>query len=307
MRKTVVASVLCLSVLALASCPLDLRSYVEWLKVRDILIPIEEISIYSAADHFGMGEIPTETRQDFTYNFWMSKYEITNAQFAKFIEEGGYTTQTYWTANGWAFIHPPIGLTVTMPGFWENSGFNGPSQPVVGVSWYEAVAYCNWRSSREGFTPAYGLDGRLDRAASGYRLPTEVEWEYAAAKGEPNVTERIFAYGDVPDALKVVCIENVPMPVAPAAVGSRSPSGDTPQGLVDMSGNVNEWCSDTVLAPMPATDRYEFAGDMPAINNMVIRSGSWFDPLVNTGCARGSSRFPDERPSTIGFRTVRRQ
>jgi formylglycine-generating enzyme required for sulfatase activity len=293
--------------LLLAGCPLDLRSYVEWLKTRDTLIPIEEIPIASAGDSFGMGTSPTETTQVLTYSFLMSKYEITNAQFAKFIEDGGYTDAGYWTWNGWDWLTTNFPDPASrLPMRWTHVDFQNPEEPVVGISWYEAVAYCNWRSIRESLGKSYAANGRLDLAAAGYRLPTEVEWEYAAAKGEPGAIEWDFAYGPAADGGKCVCSDG--LWVSPQVVGSKSAvGGDTRQGLCDMSGNVFEWCSDHSEAPMPATDRYAFypAGDDPAL--AVIKRGGGYKSLYNYTVTYSDPSTPDVRGDDIGFRTVRRQ
>ena len=104
----------------------------------------------------------------------MSKTEITNAQFQQFMDDGGYSSETFWTTNGWSW---KTTNTITEPSFWTDPNFNGSTQPVVGVSWYEAVAFCNWLSDKEGLTRAYNAAGMATLTASGYRLPTEVEWE----------------------------------------------------------------------------------------------------------------------------------
>jgi gamma-glutamyl hercynylcysteine S-oxide synthase len=293
---------------ALAGCPLELRSYVELLQIRDTLGPITEIAISTKGDSFGMGVPITDTTQTFTYSFLMSKYEITNAQYRKFMDDGGYTNQSHWTTNGWAYIQNPGFTPFTQPANWTDSTLNGSDQPVTGVSWYEAVAYCNWRSTREGLTPAYAANGAASLSASGYRLPTEAEWEYAAAKGAPGQTERLWPWGDAANASRAVC--------GPAArtesVGSKSSGGDTPQGLADMAGNAAEWCSDTSQPPINATDRYVFTNDLTS-TNMVVRGGSWqdiFDP--GTRCADsmvyacGTRLTGGTMYATIGFRTVRR-
>ncbi len=293
--------------LLLVSCPLDLRSYVEWLKTRDTLIPIEEIPIASSGDSFGMGTSPTETTQRFTYDCLMSKYEITNAQFQKFIDDGGYADSYYWTDRGWTYITGMIPDPANrVPARWADADFSEPQKPVVGISWYEAVAYCNWRSVREALGKAYDASGRLDLTAQGYRLPTEVEWEYAASKGEPNVVEWDYAYGPTADGTKSVC-SDVIRP-APEIVGSRSAAGgDTRQGLCDMSGNVFEWCGDHAQAPTGATDRYVFflGGDDPLLP--VVRRGGGYLSLYNYNVTSSDSSTPDTRSDDIGFRTVRRQ
>jgi formylglycine-generating enzyme required for sulfatase activity len=142
------------------------------------------ITIAAAGDPFTMGDgtygpnPPTGISETISSSYSMAKYEITNAVYGQFIADGGYSTQSYWTTNGWTWK-----ASTTQPYYWTDINFNGINQPVVGVSWYEAVAFCNWRSVKEGLTPAYNSSGQATLSANGYRLPTEVEWEYAAAKG----------------------------------------------------------------------------------------------------------------------------
>ena len=99
----------------------------------DTLKPITTITI-GIGDNptFTMGEPNVDENISSSYN--ASKYEITNAEFAQFIADGGYSTQSYWTANGLAWK----GSTI-QPGYWTDINFNGSNQPVVGVSWYEAA------------------------------------------------------------------------------------------------------------------------------------------------------------------------
>jgi formylglycine-generating enzyme required for sulfatase activity len=255
----------------------------------------------------GDGTLGPNVAQTISGSFFISKFPITNAQFGRFVEDGGYGERGYWTTNGWAWKG-----RIAQPAFWQQPKFGGPEQPVVGVSWYEAVAYCNWLSLREGLTPAYDDTGRLRLDASGYRLPTEVEWEYAAAKGAPGQAERIYPWGDEWDPKNVVCGLSTPKAAKTAAVGSRSPQGDTPQGLADMSGNVWEWCSDNaqgdgeIIAPSHP-DRYYFRSD-GRFEYMVLRGGSWINTFQNgfRSAFRGFSAPPGSRYNVCGFRIVRR-
>ncbi|MCA9448342.1 MAG: SUMF1/EgtB/PvdO family nonheme iron enzyme, partial [Candidatus Omnitrophica bacterium] len=90
------------------------------------------------------------------HDYYMDVYPVTNGAYRKFIEGSGYENQTYWSEEGWQWR---TSETITKPRFWDDERFNGPDQPVVGVSYYEAEAYAKW---------------------AGKRLPTEQEWEKAA-------------------------------------------------------------------------------------------------------------------------------
>jgi formylglycine-generating enzyme required for sulfatase activity len=266
------------------------------------------IELRAKGDSFTLGDgtLGPNVSQTISYDFLLSKFAITNAQFGRFIEDGGYAERKYWTASGWAWKG-----SIAQPAFWKEAKFNGPDQPIVGVSWYEAVAFCNWISLREGLSPAYNDSGRADLGASGYRLPTEVEWEYAAAKGAPDQAERVYPWGDTWDPRNVVSGFSAPKASRSAPVGSRSPLGDTPQGLADMSGNVWEWCSDNAqgdgeIAVSSRSDRYFFRSDAK-FEYMVLRGGSWCNSFQNgfRSAFRGYAAVPGSRHNVSGFRIAR--
>ena len=268
-------------------------------------VGITLIAIQAAGSSVTMGDgtFGPRVSEAISYDFQMSKYPVTNRLFGQFVNDNGYGTREYWTANGWAWKR-----SKTAPLFWKNSAFNGADQPVVGVSWYEAVAFCNWLSAKEGLAPAYDDTGRAKLDAAGYRLPTEVEWVYASAKGAPDQAERLFPWGDEPNVQNAV--SNVPPSHAPRTenVDSRSPQGDTPQGLADMSGNVWEWCSDNFQGDPEiesGTDRYYFAADSRE-QRFVLHGGSWVISFIGGLRARfrSFSSDPGSLYNAVGFRVV---
>ena len=95
-------------------------------------------------------------------NYALAKYPLTNAQYAPFIKAGGYKNKQWWTEAGWQTCQKEKWIE---PRYWQDKDFNGADQPVVGVSWYEAVAYCLWLSEQTG---------------QKIMLPTEEQWQYAA-------------------------------------------------------------------------------------------------------------------------------
>ena len=175
----------------------------------------------------------------------------------------------------------------------RNAHYNHPSQPVVGVCWYEARAYCSWLSAQTGRS---------------VRLPTEVQWE-AAARG---MEARTHAYGDAFDRLAANTIETHVKRTTPVGV---FPSGRTPDGADDLSGNVNEWTSsllgggdsddyNTLHAyPYEPTDGREDPEADPSVNR-VLRGGTWYGP---PSLARASGRIgdaPTPRSDGYGLRVV---
>lgn len=103
-------------------------------------VEISFVEVCAAGDSFTMGDglFGPDTSQTISYDFSMSSFPITNSQFGRFIVEGGYAERNFWTANGWKWKGK-----MAQPAYWKDGRFSGPNQPVVGVSWYEAVAYCN--------------------------------------------------------------------------------------------------------------------------------------------------------------------
>jgi formylglycine-generating enzyme required for sulfatase activity len=162
----------------------------------------------------------------------IAKYPVTNAQFAQFVEAGGYQNRAWWTETGWAIREGgwhrdgewnPSGNPWIEPRFWNDSQWNGAGHPVVGVSWYEAEAFCLWLS---------------DITGEKILLPTEDQWQYAA-QGEDN---RVYPWGDDWDASR--CNNSVEPAVSRGTtpVTQYEGRGASPFGVVDMAGNVWEWC-----------------------------------------------------------------
>lgn len=221
--------------------------------------------------------------------FAIGKYPVTNAEFAEFIAARGYETETYWTAMGWKWQQGRLGQDA-QPAFWREPRLNQARCPVVGVSWYEAVAFCSWLGSLEN---------------SACRLPTEVEWEYAA-RGAGSA--RDFPWGEK--------FERGRANTAEAGFGgttpvSHFPAGTSPFGVWDMAGNVFEWTlskwggnwQELVFGyPYRADDGRE---DVQGSGARVMRGGSWFNGYQEALCAYRSRYLAGSRGSNIGFRVVK--
>jgi formylglycine-generating enzyme required for sulfatase activity len=191
------------------------------------------------------------------------------------------------------------------------SHFSGDNLPVGLVSWYDAIAYCNALSIREGLTPAYTIDNRSDpnntsstddlkwtvtwnREANGYRLPTEAEWEYACRAGTStpyytgnNITTSQANYEEY-------------WGQEPTPVGSFAPN---PWGLYDMHGNVAEWCWDWYgsYSSDSQTDP-----DGPSTGaGRVGRGGWWSHPVQYLRSANRGNGTPSGGDRLLGFRLVR--
>ncbi|MBI3959729.1 MAG: SUMF1/EgtB/PvdO family nonheme iron enzyme [Chloroflexi bacterium] len=154
----------------------------------------------------------------------------------------------------------PQNVVVREPRFWNDAAFNNPSQPVVGVCWYEAVAYANWLSEVTG---------------TAYRLPTEPEWEWAARRGG-----RAFPWGRDWDETKLNSLDGRVMRTTP--VGAY-PQGTTPDGLHDLAGNVWEWTA-TRYAAYPY-DQDADLENQDATGLRIVRGGGWSSNRKMVRCA----------------------
>jgi formylglycine-generating enzyme required for sulfatase activity len=208
----------------------------------------------------------------------------------------------------------------------SDHGWGRGKRPVSHVDWYDAVEYCNWRSSQEGLQAVYSINKNsvdsnnsstsdskkwlvtTNRSTNGYRLPTEAEWEYAARQRGQKVR---FGNGkDIADPKEInfdaSSSYKKPYSIAGAyrektlPVGSFSPNT---LDLFDMSGNVWEWCGDW-YGTYPGRATNDPQGDTGG-SRRVFRGGSWGGSPAFVRVAFRGRDTPDRRNSVIGFRLAR--
>lgn len=202
--------------------------------------------------------------------FMIDKYEVTNQQF----KGRGYERQYLWSPAGWQW-RPLSGRS--QPERWAEPAFNRPGQPVVGVSWYEAEAFCRF---------------------AGKRLPTEAEWE-KAARGTDG---RRYPWGDQWDSGRANSAES--RLGKPADVGSY-PTGVNPYGAHDMAGNAWEWVQDWYDRDYYRQSPVQNPPGPPRGRSKVLRGGSWYGSPVNLRAAYRSDGAPAARTDLLGFRCAR--
>jgi formylglycine-generating enzyme required for sulfatase activity len=214
--------------------------------------------------------------------YWIGKTEVTNAQFRPFVEGDGYTNRDYWTEAGWQWKEEE---GIVQPRYWDDAEWNGADQPVVGISWYEAVAYARWLSAQTG---------------QALRLPTEAEWE-KAARGPDGL---MYPWGDAWEEGRANTEE--------AGIGKTTPVGSYPEGLspygaLDMAGNVWEWTATKWRKDYPYTVEDEWTAEYLAGDNArMLRGGSWFnEQKFVRGADRPNDGLPRDRGVNLGLRLAR--
>lgn len=205
--------------------------------------------------------------------FFIDRTEVSNRAFQKFIDKKGYQNRKLWTESGWRFVEK---LKSKAPRYFDNDQFNQDDYPVVGVSWYEARAYCVFNNKR---------------------LPTEAEWE-KAARG-PEGYEFSFGNDRGDTGLKVNSNtkDNDGKPIDgfenTAPVTSFLPNG---YGLYNMSGNVWEWVDDWYQP--------DYSGIAGSVK--IVRGGSWDDYPVDLRVSdRSRWDNPKYTSNYVGFRCAR--
>ena len=193
----------------------------------------------------------------------------------------------------------------------SDMGWGRGRMPVINVTWFEAASYCNWLSTREGLNPCYAISGRdvtCDFGGSGYRLPTEAEWEYAAREGGRKVR---FGNGkEIADPAEINFNAQIPTPFSvTGSYRARSTPVDNFEpnalGLFDMAGNVWQWCWDWYDAAYYARSAVADPRGPASGAERVLRGGAWHNPADKSRAMCRGYYDPSIRYADFGFRIVR--
>ncbi|MCL4857898.1 MAG: SUMF1/EgtB/PvdO family nonheme iron enzyme [Caldilineaceae bacterium] len=227
--------------------------------------------------------VPMPAQADLGYDFAIGKYPVTNHQFRRFMDAGGYADDRWWPSprarrdrdqSNWR-----------EPRFWDNERLNHATQPVVGVSQYEAAAYCAW------LTSVWQAAGRIDRDHC-VQLPSQAEWMWAARGGLPAPADQALDYpwrGPF-DPARANTEESGLKQTTPVHL---YPGGCTPAGVWDLSGNVWEWTNDLQEVDKDGNEWF------------YLKGGSYyFDAKQATASAAFRGSAGDSWYLEFGFRVV---
>ena len=222
--------------------------------------------VYVPEGYFQMGQSSSKSEDQkpmhfvFTSSYFIDKYEVSNAEYTKFLD---------------AVEH-------VKPKYWDDERFNQPDQPVVGVSWFDAMAYSRWK---------------------GRRLPTEAEWE-KAARGNDG---RLYPWGEKwtkGEKLYFVNVYGMEDRYEFTAPVNYYAAGASPFGALNMAGNVWEWCLDWY-----DKDYYRISPELDpegpeAKQVKVLRGGSWINDIDGVQVTQRARNLPETQNKIYGFRTV---
>ena len=292
MKKAITVMVLVLLVLAV-----PVKSQ-EILQDQNIEMVLVEKGSFEMGDVFELVSLAVNNvhTATFTYDFYIGKYEVTFDQYDRYCQETKKATP-------------------------DDNGWGRGSRPVINVSWYDAIAYCNWLSEKEGLAKAYDETGTLidsngkittdPSLIEGYRLPTEAEWEYAARGGNKS---KGYKYSGSNKADDVAWYEKNSGGTT-HEVGTKQPNE---LGIYDMSGNIYEWCIDIYGWWADREDERNYK-NIPTVNQCYTGCvNDNFDcyELILRGSCYESSEYslyvffrnvqpPDHADKYYGFRLVR--
>ncbi len=265
------------------------------LRAGDVSIPGGTFQLGAAADEPFVFDNEKWAHPVRVGPFRMARAPVTNAEFAAFVDAGGYEQPACWNKVGWdwrqrARAAHPVYWRRGPSGAWQQRQFErwlplAEDEPVIFVNWHEADAFCRW---------------------AGRRLPTEAEWEYAASMVVPGngalTSKRRYPWGDEPPS---AAHANLDLRRTWCLPVHACPASDNAWGVRQMLGNVWEWTASD-FAPYPgfAADPYkEYSAPWFGGTHKVLRGGS-FATRSRIACNLYRNYFtPDRRDVPAGFRT----
>ena len=262
------------------------------IRMKMVLVPPGTFTMGSPPGEPGRGDDETQHEVSIPRPFYLAVHEVTQRQFARFVRQTGYVTRA--ERDGWSYAWDGKTWGRRAKARWRTPGFpQRGADPVVCVSWNDAVAFCEWLSGKAG---------------AEVRLPTEAEWEYACRAG----TTSAYFWGDDPDS-GGACCNGAGRDEGAVAAGTTfawqdghrhtAPVGSFESnawGLYDMHGNVWEWCADWYRDDAAAPETGPIEGAL-----RVVRGGSWMYGPRQLRSAKRHASAPSNRTTGIGFRCAR--
>ena len=212
-------------------------------------------------------------------SFYIAKTEVTVKEYKQFIADNSAKDflnkrehkMPAAPDSAWYAEHPDTKKYYPLPSrpWWDWQD----DLPMQHITWYDAVAYCNWLSQKEGLQKCYSenADGGIDfdPTKNGYRLPTEAEWEFAARGGTKS---KGTLYSGSANPMDVCWFDDSSNLKGPQKVGTKNANE---LGIFDMSGNVWEWCSDYYAKDYYTKSPSDNPINLTVSSYRVLRGGSW--------------------------------
>ncbi len=293
--------------------PVYLECRDEWEVISSEMVTIEGGGFIMGNNENDAEEHPVTVR-----SFKMAKKAVTVQEFAAFVKEKNYRTTSEregwaigakWIGNTLEYVQQ-VGCSWQFDEFGRSFGLERDLYPVIFVSWYDAIAYCNFLSEKKGLKPAYDSDGNFINKngkitdvlqdINGYRLPTEAEWEFAAGGG--SLHQKWAGTNDEADLSEYANIFDGSLDRKDIKMDKVGQRQKNELDLYDMSGNVNEWCQDRYHGNYKNAPKNGSAWESGDGSPRVFRGGSWCYNAQYCRVAYRNSYFADSRYDNIGFR-----
>ena len=298
--------------------------------------PDPNVFAYIPSGEFEMGDhhdsnLDAPVHTVYIDSFYMGKYEISNQQYCEYLNsaisagdikiDGGIVYGVGDSANDYPYcdVHSydpdsQIEYSDELFSVRVKNGTDMSRHPVIQVSWYGAVAYCNWKSLQDGYEDCHDISTwECDFSKEGYRLPTEAEWEYAARGGENDPYYR-YPWGDSIDGSKANygssgdIYETGDEPwTTPVGYydGNQTPTGtdmSNGYGLYDMAGNVFDWCNDWYSSVYYEQSPYDNPQGPVSGAYRILRGNGWSGNDIYCRVAYRYRHSSATRYNGIGFR-----
>lgn len=290
----------------------SLRLRAEVLQIQTseeiIKVPPNFETFYKDIELHRFIEIPKD--EEVPYTFYIGKYPVTNAQYERFLNAPDFANPVYWLEfpkfdencqrigdygqEGLTWLREEMKKSeskVLLPRYWEDERFGktNPNNPIVGISWYEANAYCEWL-----FQNWHTLSESTANASvkpQSIRLPLETEWAKAAGGITPKGRYAWDDLGKETTSLKEILRR---ANVSKSGIGKTTPVdtyplGKSSYGVMDMSGNVWEWHANY------SNDKNTYLG---------LSGGSWYSNEAHACVSLRNDYNPNSGSNAVGFRAV---